>query len=344
MDEQTHQVLGDVFGDRREKWLVTGVAGFIGSNLLEALLSADQEVVGVDNFATGFQKNLDLVKAKVGPDAYEKFTFIKADINKIADYRKELEGCRYVLHQAAIGSVPRSIELPIDSNAANVDGFLAVANTVRQLGVDTFVFASSSSVYGDEPGLPKVEHKTGQVLSPYAATKLINEIYADVFQKCYDLNYVGLRYFNVFGPRQDPAGAYAAVIPKWARAAIEGQGIEINGDGETSRDFCFVDNAVLANILAATGPIESKNKIYNVACGERITLNRLAELIGQNLASKGYATLKDKITYKDFRPGDVRHSLADIGQAEALLNYQPIFNVDAGLERAMDWYCQTYGG
>jgi len=319
-------------------WLVTGVAGFIGSNLLETLLKLDQTVVGLDNFATGHQRNLDEVQTLVSPQQWAKFRFIEGDIRALDDCRRACEGVDYVLHQAALGSVPRSLADPITTNAANIDGFLNVLVAARDAEVKSFTYAASSSTYGDHPGLPKVEDLIGKPLSPYAVTKYVNELYADVFARAYGFTTIGLRYFNVFGKRQDPAGAYAAVIPKWTAAMIAGEEVFINGDGETSRDFCFVDNAVQANLLAATATDEAaRNQVYNVAVGDRTTLNQLFEALRQALGENGVAYDKAPI-YRDFRAGDVRHSQADIGKAERLLGYAPSHTILAGIQAAMPWY------
>jgi UDP-N-acetylglucosamine 4-epimerase len=322
-------------------WLITGVAGFIGSNVLETLLKLDQRVVGLDNFATGYQRNLDEVQGLVGPDQWARFHFIEGDIRNLDDCGRACHGVDYVLHQAALGSVPRSIQDPITTNAANVTGFVNILVAARDGKAKNFIYAASSSTYGDHPGLPKMEDAIGKPLSPYAVTKYVNELYAEIFARCYRFNAIGLRYFNVFGPRQDPDGAYAAVIPKWTAALIKGEDVFINGDGETSRDFCFVDNAVQANLLAATtqNP-EALNQVYNVAVGECTTLNELyAEL--RRLLGPRYPHLEGaKPVYRDFRAGDVRHSLADISKAAARLGYAPTHRIGQGLELAMPWYIQ----
>jgi UDP-N-acetylglucosamine 4-epimerase len=320
-------------------WLVTGVAGFIGSNLLETLLSLNQRVVGLDNFATGFQRNLDEVQTLVSPAQWANFTFVQGDIRNLEDCQKATAGVDYVLHQAALGSVPRSVADPIATNATNITGFLNVLVAARDAQVKRFVYAASSSTYGDHPALPKVEHTIGKPLSPYAVTKYVNELYADVFGKTYGVQSIGLRYFNVFGPRQNPNGAYAAVIPKWIASMIQGEPIYINGDGETSRDFCFVANAVQANLLAATTPNpDATNQIYNVAVGDRTTLNELYSHL-RNALSPQFTHLQDvKPEYRDFRAGDVRHSLADISKAATCLGYQPTHRIDQGLAMAMPWY------
>ena len=347
-------------------WLVTGVAGFIGSNLLEALLQLNQKVVGLDNFSTGSQHNLNEVQSIVGPSQWQNFSFMQEDICNLIACQIASTGVDFVLHQAALGSVPRSVEDPINTNASNVTGFLNMLVASRNSKVKRCVYAASSSTYGDHPSLPKVEEQIGKPLSPYAVTKYVNELYADIFAKTYGLNSVGLRYFNVFGPRQDPNGAYAAVIPKWIVGMINAEPIYINGDGETSRDFCFVTNAVQANLLAATvdslviaergkdyagkatfeevisGPkLEHTipfSNVYNIAVGDRTTLNNLFEQIIKILLPS-YPHLKDfKPTYSDFRAGDVRHSLADIRKASAFLGYEPTHRISAGLEITLPWY------
>ncbi|MDB5883931.1 MAG: Vi polysaccharide biosynthesis protein VipB/TviC [Polaromonas sp.] len=375
-------------------WLVTGVAGFIGSNLLEALLKLGQRVVGLDNFATGHQRNLDEVQSLVTPTQWASFRFINGDIRNLTDCQSAMvwnnsasaslspplgEGggrgspnaspqhspnsvpVDYVLHQAALGSVPRSLADPIATNATNITGFLNMLTAARDAQVKSFTYAASSSTYGDHPGLPKVEDTIGKPLSPYAVTKYVNELYADVFARCYGFNAVGLRYFNVFGPRQDPNGAYAAVIPKWTAALLQGDAVYINGDGETSRDFCFVANAVQANLLAATvgdslasaaqlpfplgkgrgdgspAPSPAINQIYNVAVGDRTTLNILFALLRDNLAAHGVSSSAQPV-YRDFRAGDVRHSQADIGKAQRLLGYAPTHRLSEGVAEAIPWY------
>jgi UDP-N-acetylglucosamine 4-epimerase len=319
-------------------WLVTGVAGFIGSNLLETLLKLNQHVVGLDNFSTGYRHNLDEVKTLVNLEQWENFKFIEGDIRKLDDCQQASKGVDYILHQAALGSVPRSIADPVTTNANNIDGFLNMLVAARDANVLRFVYAASSSTYGDHPDLPKVEGNIGKPLSPYAVTKLVNELYADVFSRTYGINTIGLRYFNVFGKRQDPNGAYAAVIPKWTAAIIQGDDVFINGDGETSRDFCYVDNAVQANLLAATekNP-DAVNQIYNVAMGERTSLNELYKLISESLAMHCELPAA-RLNNRDFRTGDVRHSLADISKARMLLGYRPAFDIVAGVSEAMPWY------
>ncbi len=323
-------------------WLVTGVAGFIGSNLLEALLKLDQTVVGLDNFATGHQHNLDQVRALVTPAQWARFKFIEGDIRAPDTCHQACRGVDYVLHQAALGSVPRSLEDPVTTNSANISGFLNMLVAARDAQVKRFVYAASSSTYGDHPGLPKVEDRIGKPLSPYAVTKYVNELYADVFARAYGFKTIGLRYFNIFGPRQDPNGAYAAVIPKWAAAMIHNDTVYINGDGQTSRDFCFVANAVQANLLAATASDEqATNQVYNIAVGDRTTLAELFEAMRATLAP-GYPHLANfQPVYRDFRAGDVRHSQADINKAQTLLGYRPSHRIREGVVEAMRWYVQS---
>jgi UDP-N-acetylglucosamine 4-epimerase len=323
-------------------WLITGVAGFIGSNLLETLLKLNQHVVGLDNFATGFQSNLDEVKSLVTIAQWANFNFIHGDIRNVDDCHQACQGVDYVLHQAALGSVPRSVADPITTNSANITGYLNMLIAARDAKVKRFVYAASSSTYGDHPALPKVEANIGKPLSPYAVTKYVNELYADVFARTYGFNTIGLRYFNVFGPRQTPDGTYAAVIPKWIASMIKGESVYINGDGETSRDFCFIENVRQANLLAATSENSVATKqVYNVAVGDRTTLNQLYNQIKLNLLPS-HPHLKD-ITpvYRDFREGDVRHSLADITKAKTLLGFQPTHTIGDGLKIAMGWYIQN---
>ena len=321
-------------------WLVTGVAGFIGSNLLETLLKLDQKVVGLDNFATGHQYNLDEVQGLVSTEQWAKFTFIEGDIRHFEDCQKACVGVDYVLHQAALGSVPRSIADPMATNETNISGFLNMLVAARDAQVASFTYAASSSTYGDHPALPKIEENIGNPLSPYAVTKYVNELYADVFARTYGVNTIGLRYFNIFGKRQTPDGAYAAVIPKWTAAMIAGDDVFVNGDGETSRDFNFIENAVQANILAATANDEAKNQVYNVAVGGRTTLNTLFAALKENLGTNGVTYNKDPV-YRDFRAGDVRHSQADISKIQTLLGYDPQFNIIQGIEKAMPWYIEN---
>jgi UDP-N-acetylglucosamine 4-epimerase len=320
-------------------WLITGVAGFIGSNLLEALLKLDQQVVGLDNFSTGHQRNLDEVARLVTAAQWARFRFIEGDICDLAICHHACDGVSYVLHQAALGSVPRSIEDPVRTNRNNIDGFLNMLVAARDAKVRRLVYAASSSTYGDHPDLPKIEDKIGKPLSPYAVTKLVNELYAEVFARTYGFKSIGLRYFNVFGRRQDPEGAYAAVIPKWIAAMIKGEPVHINGDGETSRDFCYIDNTVQANLLAAMSSEESAiDKIYNVAVGERTSLNQLYFSLRDALPESFLHLKQAQPIYRDFRAGDVRHSLADIQKAQELLGYQPTHRVEQGLNEAKEWY------
>lgn len=325
-------------------WLVTGCAGFIGSNLLEALLRLGQTVVGLDNFSTGHQRNLDEVRALVGTEAWQRFRFIEGDIRQPDDCAQAVAGVDYVLHQAALGSVPRSLDDPWNTHDNNINGFLRLLIASRDAGVKRFVYAASSSTYGDHPGLPKVEDVIGNPLSPYAVTKYVDELYGDVFARAYGVSAVGLRYFNVFGPRQDPNGAYAAVMPMWFAALLKQEAVYINGDGETSRDFCFVGNAVQANLLAATAPALPKgHEVFNVAVGDRTTLNQLYAAIRQQVARWQPAAAALLPVYRDFRAGDVRHSQADIGKAASLLGYAPTHRVAEGLDIAAPWYAQLFG-
>jgi UDP-N-acetylglucosamine/UDP-N-acetylgalactosamine 4-epimerase len=338
------QVRAELAGSPK-KWLVTGAAGFIGSNLLQSLLELDQHVVGLDNFATGHRANLQEVERSVTSDRWRRFGFIEGDIRDQGACRRACDAVDIVLHQAALGSVPRSIEDPITTNSVNVGGFVEMLTAARSAGVKRFIYAASSSTYGDHPGLPKVESLIGKPLSPYAVTKLANELYADVFASSYAFPSIGLRYFNIFGARQDPEGAYAAVIPKWIAAMIHNEPVYINGDGETSRDFCYVANAVQANLLAATTPDPAAvNQVYNVAVGERTSLNDLFERLRALLAPRfphlaGFAPI-----YRDFRAGDVRHSVADIGKAKRLLEYEPTHAIGDGLSEAMAWYLDHLSG
>lgn len=321
-----------------KKWLITGVAGFIGSNLLETLLLNGQVVIGLDNFATGHQRNLDEVKILVG-ERWGNFKFIESDIRDLGACRAACDGVDYVLHQAALGSVPRSINDPIATNSTNIDGFLNMLVAARDAQVKSFTYAASSSTYGDHPELPKVEDVIGNPLSPYAVTKYVNELYADVFAKAYEFKAIGLRYFNVFGKRQDPNGAYAAVIPKWIKGLLEGEEIVVNGDGSTSRDFCYIKNVVQANILASVAGDPEKNEIYNIANGDRTTLIELLEIINNSL--KFHTKKIPKVVYKGFRSGDVLHSQASIDKARIRLNYSPSHNVRSGIEECVGWYALT---
>jgi len=320
-------------------WLITGVAGFIGSNLLETLLELDQRVVGLDNYFTGHKKNLEEVRRLVGEKNWSRFRMVEGDIRDAAACRKACESVDLVLHQAAQGSVPRSLAEPVACHESNATGFLNMLIAARAAGTRRFVFASSSAVYGDAPELPKVEEKTGKPLSPYAATKMINELYAAAFARGYGFSSIGLRYFNVFGPRQDPEGAYAAVIPKWIAALLRHEPVYINGDGETSRDFCFIQNVVQANLLAAAAEApEALDQAYNIALGQRTTLNQLFVILQNSVRKRKPELPQTKPVYREFRAGDVRHSLADISKAQRLLGYAPEYKVEQGIELAMDWY------
>ena len=325
-----------------KRWLITGVAGFIGSHLLEKLLNLGQEVVGLDNFATGSKANLAAVAELVGNKRWQNFRFIEGDIRDLATCQQAVQGVDYVLHQAALGSVPRSLNDPLTSHLVNVDGFVHMLLASRDAKIKRFVYAASSSTYGDHPALPKVEENIGKPLSPYAATKYINEVYAEVFSRCYGVATMGLRYFNVFGPRQDPHGAYAAVMPLWFAGLLTHQPVYINGDGETSRDFCFVANAVQANLLAATAPLAQNHEVFNVAVGERTDLNQLYRWIRDAVAVADPSVQEIEPIYRDFRAGDVQHSLADISKANQLLGYQPTHRVPDGLAVAAPWYIQYW--
>ena len=345
MASDDYTVLRERLKGSSRRWLITGVAGFIGSNLLETLLRLDQEVVGLDNFSTGHAHNLDSVSKNVTPDQWNRFHMITGDIREPSRCREACADVDYVLHQAALGSVPRSIEDPLRTNDSNINGFLNMLVCARDAGVKRFVYAASSSTYGDHPGLPKVEEVIGKPLSPYAVTKYVNELYADVFARCYDFKTIGLRYFNIFGPRQDPEGAYAAVIPKWTASLFREEPVYINGDGETSRDFCFIDNAVQANLLAATTEDENAlNQVYNIAVGEQTTLNQLYQKIKTLLLDYKPQLTDTEPHYRDFRHGDVRHSLADISKAQRLLGYMPTHRIDDGLTQAMSWYTSNVVG
>ena len=343
MTMQAIESVSQRLGATTRRWLVTGSAGFIGSHLVEALLKANQTVVGLDNFSTGYRGNIDEVRDAMRPDQWRRHRFVEGDIRDLAVCKAACEGVDFVLHQAALGSVPRSIADPIATNQANVDGFLNLLVAARDAGVRRFVYAASSSTYGDHPGLPKVEHEIGRPLSPYAVTKLVNELYAEVFARCYGIETIGLRYFNIFGPRQDPEGAYAAVIPCWVRALLVGDQVVINGDGETSRDFCYVDNAVQANLLAAVvDDPKAVNEIYNVAVDDRTSLNALFETLRRALAKRVPHVANVTPIHREFREGDVRHSQADVSKARTLLGYVPTHRLDAGIEAAMPWYVARF--
>ena len=340
-----YEQLQEHLKDNQSTWLVTGVAGFIGSNLLEKLLILNQKVVGLDNFDTGHQHNIDQAiedaNNATGKDLSSNFTFINGDIRELEDCKQACSGVNYVLHQAALGSVPRSIEDPINTNRANIDGFLNMLVASKDANVKRFVYAASSSTYGDHPDLPKVEDKIGNPLSPYAVTKVVNELYAKVFAKTYGFKTIGLRYFNIFGKRQDPNGAYAAVIPKWVAAILNKDDVYINGDGETSRDFCYIDNTVQMNLLAATTDNDkATDQVYNVALNDRTSLNKLYQMIEERLIQRTEGLEKKDPIYRDFRAGDVRHSQANIDKAQALLDYQPKYMIEKGMDEAMDWYVQ----
>ncbi len=333
----------DELRNQPRTWLITGVAGFIGSNLLETLLKLDQQVIGLDNFSTGFQDNLDEVQNLVNESQWDNFQFINGDICNIKTCQAACEGVDFVLHQAALGSVPRSIEDPLTTNENNISGFLNMLVAARDAKVQRMVYAASSSTYGDHPDLPKVEDKTGNPLSPYAVTKLVNELYSKVFARTYGFKTTGLRYFNIFGQRQDPDGAYAAVIPKWFAGLLKEETVYINGDGTTSRDFCFIDNCVQANIMAATAKKDnSANQVYNVAFGQRTTLTELYELIKERVTEKMSNIKNAKPVYQDFRAGDVRHSLADISKARQMIGYEPEYSIGQGLDKAAAWYINKF--
>lgn len=338
MANRYQEIKDTLLADPR-RWLVTGCAGFIGSNLLEQLLKLNQVVVGLDNFSTGYQHNLDEVQRLVTPEQWARFTFIEGDIRDPQVCERAVSGVDHVLHEAALGSVPRSLNDPATTNAVNVGGQLNMLIAARDAKVRSFVYAASSSTYGDHPGLPKVEDHIGKPLSPYAVTKYVNELYADVFARAYGFGSIGLRYFNVFGKRQDPDGAYAAVIPKWVAAMIRDEDLTINGDGQTSRDFCFIENVVQANLLAALAQPEGMNQVYNVAFNARTSLNELFEHLRTTLGQNGVTYSKAPI-HGDFRAGDVRHSQADISKAHSLLGYEPAYNILQGLEVSMPWYTQ----
>lgn len=342
MTGSKYQEVHALLRQKPRRWLVSGVAGFIGCNLLETLLKLGQFVVGIDNYATGYARNLEDVRETVGAVAWRNFTFIEGDIRAMADCRRACAGADVVLHHAALGSVPRSIEDPLATHEANVTGFVNMLVAARDARVGRFIYAASSSTYGDHPGLPKVEEVIGAPLSPYAVTKYANELYADVFARCYGMNLIGLRYFNVFGPRQDPDGAYAAVIPRWIAQLIRHEPVYINGDGETSRDFCYVENTIQANLLCATTDDPAAlNQVYNVAVAERTTLNELFELERALLMEHFPQVRECRPHYREFREGDVRHSQADISKARKLLGYGPTHRVGEGLKEAMGWYIRT---
>lgn len=334
--------IGETLSREAALWVVTGAAGFIGSNLAETLLLAGQRVRAIDNFATGHRRNLNAIRQSVSEEDWARFEFVEGDIRDAALCRQMMVGANHVLHQAALGSVPRSLADPITTNDVNISGFLNILDAARQADVGSFTYAASSSTYGDEPNLPKVEDRIGNPLSPYAVTKAVNEQYAAVYAKAYGFRATGLRYFNVFGRRQDPDGAYAAVIPKWIASMLRGDAVFINGDGETSRDFCYIDNVIQANIRAALAPDEARGQVYNVALGDRNTLNDLFRLLRFNLAENGREYVADPV-YCDERAGDVRHSQADIGKARRMLGFAPTHTLDNGLREAMAWYIREHG-
>lgn len=324
--------------EQQYKWLITGAAGFIGSNILEELLNLNQKIIGIDNFSTGKIENIHDALNK-NPNFIENFNFFEGDISDFKLCKKASDGVDFILHQAARGSVIKSIEDPISTNKANVDGFLNILQAGCENKVKKFVYASSSSVYGDQKDLPKIEHSIGKPLSPYAITKLTNELYAKNFSELYSIETVGLRYFNVFGKRQDPSGDYAAVIPKWVNSLLNQQPIFVHGDGKTSRDFCFIHNVVQVNILSAINKGKNISEVYNVACGQQTSLNDLINILKMNI----YGTqddLQDKVSvfYKDFRKGDVRHSLADISKAIDQLNYNPNYDIQSGIKLYIEWF------
>jgi UDP-N-acetylglucosamine 4-epimerase len=329
----------------QKTWLITGVAGFIGSNLAEALLKLNQKVISIDNFATGHRYNLEHVKNSVSSKEWENFTFVEGDITDLETCQKITKNVDIVLHQAALGSVPRSIATPIISNHANVTGFLNMITTAKDNGIKRFVFASSSSIYGDSQELPKVEERTGNLLSPYAVTKATNELYMGVFQKCYGMETIGLRYFNVFGKRQDPNGAYAAVIPKWIGQILSEENLFINGDGETSRDFTYIENVIQANILAGTTDNKKAfGEAFNTAIGGKETLNNLHKAIVQGLQKNlPELDIKEAI-YREFREGDIRHSNANIDKIKELLGYEPTHSLERGLSESISWYINDFKG
>ncbi len=341
--ENMYEQLKNHLKENQHTWLVTGVAGFIGSNLLETLLKLDQKVVGLDNFKTGYRHNLDQAITDAGFNTdTDQFRFIEGDIRSLDNCREACEGVDFVLHQAALGSVPRSIEDPVKTNQSNIDGFLNMLIASRDAEVRRFVYAASSSTYGDHPDLPKVEDKIGNPLSPYAVTKVVNELYSQVFARTYGFKTIGLRYFNIFGKRQDPNGAYAAVIPKWVASILNQEDVFINGDGETSRDFCYIANTVQMNLLAALAiDDEAIDQVYNVALNDRTSLNELFNMIQTRLMQRVETlTMKEPI-YREYRAGDVRHSQADISKAQKLIGYQPEYKIDEGLDEAMDWYVES---
>lgn len=340
MVASSYEYLRERLKSSPKRWLVTGAAGFIGSHLVENLLTLGQTVVGLDNFSTGKHENIELVRESVGSGAWSSFRLIQGDITHLEACKGALEGVSHVLHQAALGSVPRSIENPIATNEANINGFLNMLVASRDAGVESFTYAASSSTYGDHTALPKVEDTIGNPLSPYAITKYVNELYARIFAQTYGFKTIGLRYFNVFGPRQDPNGAYAAVVPRWLSAITDGADVNINGDGETSRDFCYIQNVVQANILAAMSNDSCRDEVYNVAVGGRTSLNDLYHLLETELRRYGVTT-DNAPHYRDFRQGDVRHSEADISKVKAHLGYEPSHNIRQGIEALVAYHVST---
>jgi len=338
-----YQALCELLQQRPKRWLVTGAAGFIGSNILQRLLELDQSVVALDNFSTGRRSNLESVRSQVSPDAWARLRFIEGDIRNLDACLDACTGAEVVLHQAALGSVPRSINDPIASHQSNVDGFLNILIAARDSGVKRLVYASSSSVYGDDPGLPKIEARTGSPLSPYALTKAINEQYAAVFGRCYGFKPIGLRYFNVFGPRQDPAGPYAAVMPKWTQSLVRNETCSIHGDGETSRDFCFVANAVQANLLAGTADDAALGEVFNVSYGGATSLTELYWLIVERLERLDPGFVRRDPDYSAARAGDIRHSQADLTRIRQYLGYEPTHSVAQGLDEMVPWYVSALG-
>lgn len=323
----------------KKTWLITGVAGFIGSNLAEALLKLNQNVIALDNFSTGHKHNLKYIQESVSEEQWANFKFIEGDIVDLETCKKSSKNVDIILHQAALGSVPRSIDNPILSNHNNVTGFLNMLTAAKENNVKRFVYASSSSVYGDSQELPKVEENTGNLLSPYAVTKYVNELYMGVFQKCYGMEAIGLRYFNVFGKRQDPNGAYAAVMPKWISQILNGEDLFINGDGETSRDFTYIENVIQANILAGTTTNEKAfGEAFNTAVGGRETLNNLYSAIVKGVKRHLPDLLINTPIYRDFRTGDIRHSNANITKIQQLLGYEPTHTLENGLKESIEWY------
>lgn len=329
--------------DNQRTWLITGVAGFIGSNILEELLNLNQKVIGVDNYATGYQNNLEDVRRVVTLARWNNFKFVYGTIEDADLCSALMNGVDFVLHQAALGSVPRSIENPQLTNQINVSGFLNILIAANEAKVKKFIYAASSSTYGDSTILPKIEGQIGEPLSPYAVSKYTNELYANVFKKCYGLDTVGLRYFNVFGPRQDPSGSYAAVIPKWMSKFLSGENIIINGDGTTSRDFCYVANVVQANILSAFSDTQNLvNQVFNVAFGHQTSLYELASMMRSKLEDYGFSSVDTEIIYQEFRAGDIKHSLASIDFAKEKLGYEPVYDLSKGLDISVDWYTKNH--